>query len=136
MAEEPIGLYQRVTLELIGETNEILEVVFVADASANFALGLLGESTPLARTVLGARAGQTLEYRQGDLKAVHILAVADSADIDPRLAAQQRRAEAARTQEEIAARNAAAFAASFSGKWGDYDPDGVERWQDQPDEPK
>jgi hypothetical protein len=28
--------------------------------------------------------------------------------------------------------NAMNFASSFSGKWGDYDPQGIEKWDDEP----
>ena len=136
MADELIGLFMRVSLELVGEENELLTVVIVPDASANFSKGLLGESTALAKTILGAQVGHTLAYNQGDLKAVRILSVEPAPEVDPLAAARQRREEAARTEEEIAARNAAAFAASFSGKWGDYDPDGVAQWQDNPKEPE
>jgi hypothetical protein len=28
--------------------------------------------------------------------------------------------------------NATIFAPSFSGKWGDYDPQGIEKWEPEP----
>lgn len=138
MDETIVSLYMRVVLELRGAEDEQITVVIVPDASADFGRGLLGESTALAKTILGAKPGQTLDYRQGDLKAVRIISIEPAPEVDPLAAAQRRRQEAARTEEEIAARNAAAFAASFSGKWGDYDPDGVEQWQksDEKDEGK
>jgi hypothetical protein len=44
-------------------------------------------------------------------------------------AASQREAEYRQALADFEKRNAATFAASFSGKWGDYDPDGVEKWE-------
>jgi hypothetical protein len=36
---------------------------------------------------------------------------------------------------QISQTTAANFAASFSGKWGDYDPDGVAKWTEDPTQP-
>ncbi|MBN1399446.1 MAG: GreA/GreB family elongation factor [Anaerolineae bacterium] len=127
-----LGMF--VALELIdasGQT-EPLAAHIVAPASADLEAGLLGVDTPLAQAILGRSAGDQVPYRRGDIQAVRIVGVARSrADA---AAAAERRQEVLRKALEAAERtNAEMFASSFTGKWGDYDPDGVAKWEEDGD---
>ena len=46
-------------------------------------------------------------------------------------AAEKRRAEAERAARQARRDSAISFASSFSGKWGDYDPEGMEGWEEE-----
>ncbi len=106
---------------------ECLEFIIVPDAQADFKAGFLGEGTPLAKTIIGHQAGELLAYKLGDASSVRILKVDPGIGLKPDNAA--RRAEKMRRVVEQANRtDAIIFASSFSGKWGDYDPGGIENW--------
>ncbi len=107
-----------------GET-ERLALDVVPDAAADFDRGFLGESTALAKAILGRQAGEVTEYQAGDRVRVRILAVypewkGQPEDLSARRDENLRKA--VRTSEDT---NAVLFASSFSGKWGDYDPNAV-----------
>ena len=120
----------RVELELISASGALegLTVEIVADKFADYDSGLLGESTPLARAILGLPAGRNVPYRMGDLAAVHILSVTPVESQPDESAAVRRQKAAQKAAQEVDQTSAKVFAASFSGKWGDYDPSGVEHW--------
>ena len=105
-----------------------LSVDIVPDRSADFEAGFLGESTPLARTILDQPAGRTVQYRVGDLQTVRILSVSPSQAQADENAAARRQEAIQRAVAESDRTNAILFASSFSGKWGDYDPQGIEQW--------
>ena len=132
-ANKPVraALGMRLTIELLDASgnSEAMEVILVPDRSADFSRGLLGESTPLGRTLLDQPVGAILAYPVGDLKAVRLLVANPVDDRIIEAAAEHRQQEVEKTMREIAQKNAATFAASFSGKWGDYDPDGVAHWE-------
>jgi hypothetical protein len=113
-----------------GET-ERLALDVVADAAADFDRGFLGESTALAKAILGRQAGETAEYQAGDRVRVRILAVypewkGQPADLSARRDEALRKA--VRDSEDT---SAILFASSFSGKWGDYDPNAVPRQKEE-----
>jgi hypothetical protein len=120
-----------VVLELVDEAgaSERLELDIVPDSLADYARGFLGEGTPLARAILDQPAGVTLPYRQADIVAVRILAVTPSASAPDADTARDREETLRRAVAEVERRNAILFASSFSGKWGDYDPAGMEHWE-------
>ena len=133
----PIGLGVHAVLELVsrsGETEE-LAVDIVPDAAADIDAGLLGVGAPLAKAVLGKRAGSRAPYTAGDLAAVHVLRVTWADEEAARLSAERRQAAQERTAREVAKTAAATFASTFEGKWGGYNPDGMEHW-DQFEEKK
>ena len=105
-----------------------LSVDIVSDRSADFKAGFLGESTPLARTILDQPAGRTVQYRVGDLQTVRILSVSPSQAQADENAAARRQEAIQKAVAESDRTNAILFASSFSGKWGDYDPQGIEQW--------
>jgi hypothetical protein len=120
----------RITLEITyTDAEETLKFVIVPDTQADFARGFLGEGTPLAQAILGHAAGEELPYRLGDARSVRIVAITPSSDPAPDENVNARREEKMRQAVEQAQRtDAMIFASSFSGKWGDYDPQGIEQW--------
>jgi hypothetical protein len=123
-----------ITLELIDNSGAIerLELDIVPDQQADFAHGFLGEGTPLGKTVLGKAAG-VYPYTAGGLAKVRILSVRPSDTPPPQDTASRRQAILQKAVDESDRVNAMIFASSFSGKWGDYDPSGVEKWDKKED---
>jgi len=109
---------------------EQLEFDLVPDQAADFSRGYLGEGTPLARAILNKPAGATVPYRQADVLQVRILSVAPSGSLPVDDLTQQREQAARKALEQVQRTNAILFASSFSGKWGDYDPDGIQHWDE------
>jgi hypothetical protein len=122
-----------VEIELVyrnGET-ERLGFDLVPDQQADFESGFLGESTPLAQNILDNPVGETVPYLSEDILAVRILSVGVIRST-PSDEAAARRAESIRKAVADSQRTSAMiFASSFSGKWGDYDPGGIEKWEDE-----
>jgi hypothetical protein len=122
------GLGTRVEIELISEDGvvEPMALELVADAAADIDAGRVGISTPLARALVGRAAGSTVAYNQGDIRSLHLIAVAQS-EIEPdmdaaargRAAAEEALRKAERTTAEI-------FSTTFSSKWGGYDASQLE----------
>jgi hypothetical protein len=113
----------KVVIELIdrsGET-ERRSLTLVPTEQADFKSGLLDENTPLGQALLGHFAGQTLPYRQGDLKEIRILSVEPPAGQISSEAADQRRADvkSAEAQSEITSQMI--FASARGSKWGEYE---------------
>ena len=126
----PIGLGVHALLELVsrdGATEE-LAVDIVPDAAADIDAGLLGVGTPLAKAVLGKRAGSRAAYTAGDLAEVRVLRVTWADEEVARLSAERRQEAIDRTTRAVAKTAAETFASTFEGKWGGYNPDGMEHW--------
>lgn len=118
-----------VEVELVGRagSKERLKVIIVDDRSADFALGYLSENTPLAKAILGERAGITIPYLRDDILSIQILTVTRPITKPPEDTAEKREALMKKTMREVQDTNAIVFASSFSGKWGDYDPDSIHK---------
>ena len=118
-----------VRIEITYESEvEQLEVVIVPDEQADFAAGFLGEGTELARAILDEPVGSLVPYFVGDARSVRILS-AEPTDKRPRGdAATRRQATTDKAVQQSDRTSAMMFASSFSGKWGDYDPQGIEEW--------
>jgi hypothetical protein len=134
--QPPVKVGTHVVLELIDEHGgrEPLELDVVADAAADFDAGRLGIGTPLGKAIAGKRAGSVAPYKMGDLREVLIcdvrpaaggLAAATAED-----AAERRQATLDKAAQEIAKTNAQIFASTFEGKWGGYNPEGMDHWDD------
>jgi hypothetical protein len=125
-----VDIGHRLVIELLDASggSETMQVTVVPDRAANFSSGLIGESTRLGQTLLNQPAGALLAYPVGDLKAVRVLSIAPGDLGLVESSAEQRQEAVEKTRLEIARQNATNFAASFSGKWGDYDPDGMAKW--------
>lgn len=134
-----VSVGSRVEIELLDQNGETARLVFdiVPDQVADFASGLLGANTPLARAILGQEEGALIPYSMADVRAVHILSIAPGLlQTAGATAATRRRAEAERAVRDVDRTSAIVFASSFSGKWGDYDPSGIEKWEEQADNKK
>ena len=127
-----------VEIELINRAGVGERLVFdlVPDSSADFAKGYLGESTALAQVILGEREGNVIPYLKDDILAVRILAVTPSMNQPPEDAAAKRQASMRKTISEVERTNAIVFASSFSGKWGDYDPESIPKDEETENEEK
>lgn len=112
-----------VEIELINEEGgrERMEFDLVADKAADFEHGRIGVSAPLAKAIRGKFAGSIVEYVKGDIRQVHILSVKplQGKVTDDAEARRQAILEEAVRQAELT--NTQMFAASYTGKWGDYD---------------
>lgn len=121
---------RRVEIVLIhtNDEEESLTLDIAPDAVADFEQGLLGASTPLAKAITGARGGDVIDYRVGDLRTVRVIAVTRSpSDLD-HSASQRRQQVIDKAVSESDRTNALNFASSFSSKWGGYEPEGIEEW--------
>jgi hypothetical protein len=123
----------QVEVELIDQQGDAEQLSFalVADDAADFDNGLLGVGTPLAQALLGQRVGAQVDYRRGGLRQVRIIGLTwrrEETAASPASAAERRQAVLERALQDSDRTNALNFASSFSGKWGDYDPAGVEAW--------
>ncbi len=118
---------RHVVLELRYGSGEIerLELDIVKDEAADFDRGFLGESTPLAQAILGRRAGETVGYQAGDRVRVRILSVSSELAGEPEDLSARREETLRKAVRQSEDTNAILFASSFSGKWGDYDPNAV-----------
>lgn len=134
MGQVKVRTGMQVEIELMDQagSTERQTFVIVPTKFADYAHGLLGEGTPLAQALMGHAVGDELPYRLDDIVRLRVLALSPFSSGSISEAAEQRTAEFRKALADLEKRNAAAFAASFSGKWGDYDPDGVEKWDDRP----
>lgn len=128
----------RVTVELVSESGETEQMTFtlVSEEQADFKAGFMGANTPLAKTILGAQAGNILPYCVGDLRRVRILAVNASGDKPKEDVAARREKVIRKAVQHSDYVNTIIFAGSFSSKWGDYDIDKLDpaQWGQDEDE--
>ncbi len=119
---EQVRIGAHVELVLISDRDEREALAFdiVREQFADLEKGLLGAQTPLAQAILGKQAGVTVPYRMGDIRHVQISAVrpAQTGALENTEAQRQAALQAALAAVERT--NAEMFAASYSGKWGDY----------------
>ncbi|MBX7237452.1 MAG: hypothetical protein K1X65_23945 [Caldilineales bacterium] len=120
-----------VVIELIDARGQAETLAFdlVPAEAADIDRGLLGANTPLAQAILGRKAGGSIPYAMGDVRQLRILSVGPSQRQELEDARAKREAAMQKAAEAIARTNAEMFAASFSGKWGDYDPAGMAGWE-------
>jgi hypothetical protein len=117
------GLGMHVLLEVTyTDETEQLSLDIVEDRLADFEHGFLGQSTPLAKAILGRRAGEEVAYQNGDAQTVRILDVTRSDSAPSEENAEKREETMRKVAREVDRTNAINFASSFNGKWGDYDP--------------
>lgn len=128
---EAVGVGDHVVIEMIDGRgqSETLAFDLVPAEAADFDQGLLGANTPLARAILGRAAGSIVPYTMGDVHRLRIVAAGPSQRQGLTDARARREAALQKAADAIARTNAEIFAASFSGKWGDYDPAGMAGWE-------
>jgi hypothetical protein len=112
-----------------------LNIDIVPDEIADFSQGFLGAGTPLARILMGEKAGTVIPYLKDDIHAIEVLSVSVSTTEPPKDIDKVRKANMARTIHEVEHTSAVVFASSFSGKWGDYDPGSLPEDELPEDEP-
>ncbi len=110
---------------------EKLSFDIVPDEAADYSHGYLGVGTPLAKALLGEKAGVTIPYLKDDIYAIEILSVAPSKNKSFDNTQEKRQARLDKAIHEVEHTNAVVFASSFSGKWGDYDPDSLPKDDEQ-----
>jgi hypothetical protein len=134
---EVIAVGNKVEINLIDRDGhrERLSFVIVPDESADFEQGYLGVNTPLGKALCGVRAGNVIPYLMDDILAIEILKVAKVSQMPDPDAVKKRDDEMKRALKKVQNTNAMLFASSFSGKWGDYDPNSIPD-EDQSDESK
>jgi hypothetical protein len=120
-----IGCHVELNLLDRAGNKDRLEIDIVADESADFSQGFLGESTPLAKVLMGEKAGNVIPYLKDDILAIEILTVVPSTVEPPVDVQEKRRSMMNKAIREVEHTSAVVFASSFSGKWGDYDPDSL-----------
>jgi hypothetical protein len=117
----------QVAVELIDQAGEIEPLTFTITSAlaADLARGLLGENTPLARAIIGQPVGNVVAYHMGDIRSVRIVSAGPAPGLPPADAEARRAAVLQKARAAAERTNAEMFAASFSGKWGDYDAEGM-----------
>ncbi|MGE5124449.1 MAG: hypothetical protein ACM3H7_08015 [Acidobacteriaceae bacterium] len=134
--KDTIDIGCHVDLNLVDRhgVKEGLGIDIVVDEAADFAHGFLGVSTPLAKVLLGEKAGTVIPYLKDDISAIEVLRVSPSTSKPSEKATEQRRARLKEITREVEHTSAVVFASSFSGKWGDYDPDSLLDEEDKEEE--
>jgi len=137
MATEPeiisVGSKVEVILRDRQGREERLAATIVTDDAADYTHGFLGQSTPLAQALMGERVGTVIPYLKDDIYSIEIVAATKSELDAPKDAAIKRQAALNKAARAVEDTNAMVFASSFSGKWGDYDPDSIPK-EEKPDE--
>lgn len=123
-----VGVHVELDIHYEGGETEQLSLDIVPDNAADFARGLLGESTQLAKAIIGHEAGAHLPYRVGDAVRVHLRNVMTGLYSEPVDLTDRREDTLRRAVKESDRANAIIFASSMNSKWGDYDPSGIEDW--------
>jgi hypothetical protein len=119
---EQVRVGAHVEVELIDErgAREPMAFDLVREQFADLAQGQLGIQTPLAKAILGKAEGMIVAYRMGDIHQVHIVRVTAAQSRPLENAAEKRATALQQAREQVERTNAEIFAASYSGKWGDY----------------
>ena len=100
-----------------------MSIDIVPAKAADLDRGLIGANTPLAKAIRGKTAGSTVPYGLGDIHSIRIVSVTPSEVVVSEDAAERRQAVLDKARTDAERTNAEIFAASFSGKWGDYSLD-------------
>lgn len=133
-ASPPVKVGVHAVVDLIDEQGgrEQLALDVVADDNADFDAALLGIGTPLGKAIAGRRAGSIVPYKRGDLRQVEIISVRPADQPAANDASERRQAAHDKAVQEIAKTDAQIFASTYEGKWGGYNPDGMEHWDQDP----
>lgn len=122
-----------VEVELIDQAGhrEAMSFIVVGEEAADLDTGLLSEKTPLAKAILGRPVGSSAPYRMGDIERVQIVRARRVASAPLGDATARRQAVLDKARADAQRTNAEMFASSYSGKWGDYQPEGVSHWEQE-----
>jgi hypothetical protein len=127
-----VGLGCHLVVTLVDEQGgrESLAFDLVPEEAADFARGQLSEKSPLGAALRGRFAGDEVDYRMGDVVRVRIESVGPAQQEADKDAAARRQAVLDEARRKAERTNADMFASSFSGKWGDYDTEGMDDLDD------
>lgn len=116
-----LGAY--IEVELINEQSIAEPMAFdiVREQFADLGRGLLSVQAPLAQAILGKKVGAVVPYRMGDIRQVRIVSVRPSQATALENTEEQRQIQLQKALDAVERTNAEIFAASYTGKWGDYD---------------
>jgi len=130
---QQVGIDTHVEIELIDEqgNSELMAFDLVHAQAADFERNLLGANSPLAKAIRGKFVGSVVPYRMGDICKVRIVSVAPAQAAAPADAEARRQAVLQKAREDAERTNAELFAASYSGKWGDYTLDDNAEWDEK-----
>lgn len=119
-----IWVGRHVELELKYENLEVerLSLDIVADNAADFDNGLLGESTPLAKAILGKQVGAVISYHAGDIIEVRVLTVSVAKNEKPVDLSERREETQQKAIQDSDRTSLIIYASSMNSKWGEYDP--------------
>lgn len=128
-----IGLGTHVEIDLIDEAGRAERMAFdlVPAKQADLSRGLLSADAPLGKAVRGKFLGVLVPYVMGDIRQIRIVSVGPGQSSQTGDAEARRAAVLKKALDDAERTNAQMFASSFSGKWGDYDPDGMDGWKEQ-----
>jgi hypothetical protein len=131
-----VNLGDHIQLELHYRSGalEVLEFDLVPDELVGKQPGLLGISTPLAKSILNEKAGLLIPYFTEEIISLKILEITPSTINIESLRDLPRENPLEDIKAQIEFREAQLFAASGNTKWGSYDPDGLnyEIWKQSP----
>lgn len=122
-----VGIGAQVTVELIDArgNRDPMTVRLVEEGAGDLAQDLLGADTSLGRAIRAKFEGDEFAYPMGDVRRVRIAQVMPGQATEAKTIAVQaqarRDAVLTKARADAERTNAEMFAASFSGKWGDYD---------------
>ena len=130
-----IGLGSHVEIELINESGHPERMAFdlVPARQADMGRGLLSADAPLGKAVRGKFMGALIPYVMGDIRQIRVVSVGPGQSSQTEDTQARRAAVLKKALDDAERTNAQMFASSFSGKWGDYDPDGMDSWDEQND---
>jgi hypothetical protein len=105
-----------------------MSIDIVPAKAADLDRGLIGANTPLAKAIRGKTAGSIVPYGQGDIHSIRIVSVTASEVVVSADATERRQAVLDKARTDAERTNAEIFAASFSGKWGNYNLEDATEW--------
>lgn len=120
-----VGCLVEVILKNREGQEEHLTCLIVPPEAADYSHGFLGANTALAQALLGESRGAIIPYLKDDIYSIEVISVTKSDIAPPKDAAEKREASLRKAMKAVEDTNAMVFASSFSGKWGDYDPDSI-----------
>lgn len=129
---EQIGLGSHIEIELIDESGHAERMAFdlVPARQADVSQGLLSAEAPLGKAVRGKFVDALIPYVMGDIRQIRIVSVGPGQSSQTEDAEARRAAVLKKALDDAERTSAQMFASSFSGKWGDYDPDGIDEWDE------
>ena len=120
---EQVGLDTHVEVDLIDGEGHAERMAFdlVRKEFADLAHGFLGADSPLAKAILGKRTDTRVPYTMGDIQEIHIVQIRPAQQAPTADAASRRQTMLDNARRKAERTSAEMFAASYDGKWGDYE---------------